>query len=319
MRVVIAGGSGQVGCILARHFQEQSHRVTVVSRHPHPQEWRTTAWDGVTLGDWVTDLKGSDVLINLAGRSVNCRYNEANRRSITESRVGTTRLLHRAIASLDQPPRVWLNASTATIYRHALDRPMDEATGELGGDEAGAPSTWNFSIQVAKAWEEAFFGTETPATRKIAMRTALTLSPDRGGVFDVLLALVRHWLGGTMGSGAQYVSWIHDADFVRAIEFLIAREDLAGVVNLASPHPLPNRVFMRALRQAWCVCPGLPMPEWMLEMGAVLLRTETELVLKSRRVVPGRLLAAGFTFAFPDWPAAARELVQRWRVQRRCS
>ena len=141
-----------------------------------------------------------------------------------------------------------------------------------------------------------FFATETPATRKIAMRSALTLSPDRGGVFDALLGLVRHWLGGTMGKGTQYVSWIHDADFVRAIEFLIAREDLAGVVNLASPHPLPNRLFMRALRQAWCVCPGVPMPEWVLHMGAILLGTETELILKSRRVVPGRLLAGGFTF-----------------------
>lgn len=318
MRVAIAGGSGQVGSILARHFDEQGHQVTVFSRHPRPQKWRTVAWDAVTMGDWVSDLRGSDVLINLAGRSVNCRYTETNRRSITESRVGVTRLLHRAVASLDQPPRVWLNASTATIYRHALDRPMDEATGELGGNEPGVPSTWNFSIQVAKAWEEAFFATPTPATRKIAMRSALTLSPDCGGIFDILLGLVRHCLGGTMGSGTQFVSWIHDADFVRAVEFLIDREDLDGIVNLASPHPLPNRQFMRALRQAWCVCPGFPIPESMLEIGAVLLRTETELILKSRRVVPGRLLASGFSFAFPDWPGAARELVERWRIQRRC-
>ncbi|HWF45661.1 MAG TPA: TIGR01777 family oxidoreductase [Bryobacteraceae bacterium] len=317
MRVVITGGTGQVGGILARHFQEQGHQVTVISRHPHPQEWRTAPWDGLTLGDWVSDLEGVDALINLAGRSVNCRYNESNRRLITESRVGTTCLLHRAMASLDRPPRVWLNASTATIYRHALDRAMDEAIGELGGNEPGAPGTWNFSIQVAKAWEEAFFATPTPATRKIAMRSALTLSPDRGGIFDVLLGLVRYSLGGTMGSGTQFVSWIHEADFVRAVEFLIDHEDLDGVVNLASPHPLPNRQFMRALRQAWCVCPGLPLPEWALEMGAVLLRTETELVLKSRRVVPGRLLASGFSFKFPDWPAAARELVERWRIQRR--
>jgi uncharacterized protein len=318
MRVVITGGSGQVGGILSRHLQEQGHHITVISRHPRPREWRTISWDGLTLGDWVSDLEGSDALINLAGRSVNCRYNESNRRSIMESRVGTTHLLHRAVASLDRPPRVWLNASTATIYRHALDRPMDEATGELGGNEPGVPGTWNFSIRVAKAWEEAFFATSTPATRKIAMRSALTLSPDCGGIFDVLLGLVRHFVGGTMGSGAQFVSWIHEADFVRAVEYLIDREDIDGVVNLSSPHPLPNRQFMRALRQAWCVCPGLPLPEWLLEIGAVLLRTETELVLKSRRVVPGRLLASGFSFKFPDWPAAARELVERWRIQRRC-
>jgi hypothetical protein len=313
MRIVIAGGSGQVGKMLARHFQEHGHEITVFSRHPRPEEWRTTAWDGIALGDWVSCVEGSDVLINLAGRSVNCRYNESNRRSILESRVNTTRLLHRAVASLTQPPRVWLNASTATIYRHALDRPMDEATGELGGNEIGAPSTWNFSIRVAKAWEEAFFATDTPKTRKIAMRSALTLSPDPGGVFDVLLGLIRHFLGGTMGSGKQFVSWIHEADFLRAVEFLIARDDLAGVVNLASPHPVRNRQFMRALRQAWCECPGLPMPKWLLEIGAVLLRTETELVLKSRCVVPGRLLGAGFEFLFPNWPGAAKELVYRWR------
>jgi uncharacterized protein (TIGR01777 family) len=317
MRLVITGGSGQVGLILARHFQEEGHQVTVVSRHPRPQEWRTRTWDGLTLGDWVSDLEGADALINLAGRSVNCRYSESNRRTIMNSRVGTTRLLHRAVASLDRPPPVWLNASTATIYRHALDRPMDEATGELGGSEIGAPSTWNFSISVAKAWEEAFFATETPTTRKIAMRSALTLSPDPGGVFDVMLALVRRWMGGPMGHGTQYVSWIHEADFVRAVEFLIARDNMSGVVNISSPHPVPNRHFMRALRQAWCVCPGLPLAKWMLEIGALLLRTETGLVLKSRRVIPGRLQAAGFGFGFPEWPSAARELVERWRIQHR--
>lgn len=313
MRIVIAGGTGQVGRMLARHFQEHGHEITVFSRHPCSEEWRTTTWDGLSLGDWISDLEGCDALINLAGRSVNCRYHESNRRSIMESRVNTTRLLHRAVASLNQPPRVWLNASTATIYRHSLDRPMDELTGELGGNEIRAPSTWNFSIQVAKAWEEAFFATDTPNTRKVAIRSALTLSPDPGGVFDVILGLIRRFLGGTMGSGTQFVSWIHEADFLRAVEFLIARDDFAGSVNLSSPGPVPNRLFMRALRQAWCECPGLPLPEWMLEIGAVLLRTETELVLKSRYVVPRRLLDAGFEFLFPKWPAAAKELVYRWR------
>ena len=157
-----------------------------------------------------------------------------------------------------------MNASTATIYRHALDRPMDEATGELGGNEPGAPDTWNFSIRVAKGWEEAFFSTPTPLTRKVAIRSAMTFSPDPGGIFDVLLGLVRHGLGGTSGSGRQFVSWIHEADFVRAIDLLIAREDFTGVVNLASPNPLPNRDFMRALRDAWGARFGLPASEWML-------------------------------------------------------
>jgi hypothetical protein len=285
----------------------------VLSRHPRPAPWRVISWDGVTPGDWITDLEHSDVCINLAGRSVNCRYTAANRRAIYESRIQSTRLLNQVVLSLNRAPRLWVNASTATIYRHALDRAMNEAEGELGGNELGAPDTWNFSIDVAKAWEEAFFSTPTPFTRKIAMRSALTLSPDSGGVFDVLLGLVRHGLGGKQGPGTQFVSWIHEVDFVRAIDLMITREDLSGVVNLASPNPLSNCDFMRELRQAWGIGIGLPSPSWLLEIGTLVMRTESELVLKSRRVVPTRLLAAGFDFLYPDWPSAARDLVARWR------
>jgi len=313
MRIVIPGGSGQVGQVLARYFHAGGHDVTVLSRNPGPAPWSVVVWDARTPGPWVDVLEGSDVCINLAGRSVNCRYNEANRREIFDSRVQSTELLNRVIAGLDHPPRVWLNSSTATIYRHALDRSMDEATGELGGNEPGAPDTWNFSISVAKAWEEEFFATPTPRTRKVALRSAMTFSPDRGGVFDVLLSLVRHGLGGSQGSGRQFVSWIHEADFIRAVEFLIAEESFEGVVNLASPNPLPNREFLHVLREAWGTRIGLPAARWMIEMGTFFMRTESELVLKSRRVVPGRLLDAGFVFQFPEWPAAARELVARWR------
>jgi uncharacterized protein len=313
VRIIIPGGSGQVGRILARHFSAKGHSVLVLSRNPHPEPWPVLRWDGVSLGTWTKELEGSDVWINLAGRSVNCRYTKRNRRAITDSRVQSTLLLHQVAASLSRPPRLWLNASTATIYRHALDRPMDETSGELGGNEPGAPDTWKFSIDVAKSWEQSFFSTSTPRTRKIAMRSAMIFSPDRGGVFDVLLGLVRHGLGGGQGSGAQYVSWIHEADFVGAVELLMAREDLSGVVNLASPNPLPNSEFMRNLRDAWGIGFGLSSTEWMLEVGALVLRTESELVLKSRRVVPGRLLKAGFQFLYPLWPAAARDLVARWR------
>ncbi len=287
--------------------------MTVLSRNPQPAPWRTIRWDGLSAGAWATEFENSDVCINLSGRGVNCRYHAANRRAIFESRIRSTLLLNRVIADLKQPPRLWVNASTATIYRHALDRPMDEASGELGGNEPGAPDTWNFSIEVAKGWEEAFFSTPTPRTRKIAVRSAMTFSPDAGGVFDVLSSLVRRGLGGAQGSGTQFVSWIHEADFVRAIDLLIAREDLSGVVNLASPNPLPNRDFMRALRDSWGIGRGLPLYGWMIEIGAMALRTESELILKSRRVVPGRLLAEGFQFLFPEWPDAARDLVARWR------
>jgi len=190
---------------------------------------------------------------------------------------------------------------------------MDESTGEIGGNEPNAPSTWRFSIDVATAWEDAFFSSSAPATRKIALRSAMIMSPDRGGVFDTLLRLVRFRLGGASGSGKQFVSWIHDNDFVRSIDYLIAREDLEGAINVASPNPVPNKTFMAELRKAWKTRVGLPASKWMLEFGAVFLRTETELILKSRRVIPGRLVQNGFRFDFPHWSDAARDLVQRWR------
>lgn len=313
LRIVIPGGSGQIGRILARHFHARGHSVVVLARHPGAAPWRTVLWDAREPGDWVRELDGADLVINLSGRSVDCRYNQANRREIRESRVRSTRALGHAIAKSSRPPVLWMNASTATIYRHALDRPMDEHTGELGGNEPDAPSTWAFSIDVARSWEEAFFESRTPHTRKVALRSAMVMSPGRGGVFDVLLRLVRFGLGGTAGSGRQFVSWVHDTDFVNAIEFLVAHPELDGAVNVASPGPLPNRDFMRALRRAWGAPIGLPAAHWMLEIGAVFLRTETELILKSRRVVPARLLEAGFVFQFPSWNEAAADLVKRWR------
>jgi len=316
MRIVIPGGSGQVGHILARHFHGLGHDVTVLSRTPASTPWQTVLWDGANAGDWTATLEGSDVCVNLAGRTVNCRYNPANRAAILNSRVDSTRILGKVIAALARPPAVWLNASTATIYRHSLERPNDELTGILGGNEPGAPNTWNFSIEVARAWEAAFNETPTPRTRKVAMRSAMTFSTDKGGVFAVFLSLARRGLGGTVGSGRQYVSWIHDADYIRAIEFLIANDSLSGPVNLASPNPLPNRDFQRALREAWGTNTGLPTTKWMIEVGTFLMRTESELVLKSRRVIPTRLLQAGFKFEQPTWPEAARELVCRWRAHK---
>jgi uncharacterized protein len=313
LRMVLPGGSGHIGKILARHFHSQGHHVTVLTRTPSASPWRVLAWDGVHLDGWVKDLEGADVLINLTGRSVNCRYSAPNRRQILESRIGPTRLLGAAIGNLAQPPRLWMNASTATIYRHSLDSAMDEATGELGGNEPNAPSSWRFSIDVATRWEDSFFGAKTPDTRKIALRSAVVMSAGRGGPFDMLLRLVRFGLGGAAGSGHQFISWIHEADFVREVEYLMASEDIHGVVNVAAPGPLPNREFMGMLREAWGRHFGLHAATWMLEFAAVFLRTETELILKSRRVVPGRLLDHGFRFQFPEWSAAAEELVRRWR------
>jgi uncharacterized protein (TIGR01777 family) len=311
LKIVIPGGSGQVGTILARAFHRDRHDVVVLSRRPDRRPWRVVEWDGQNAGRWERELDGADAVINLAGRSVNCRYNARNRSEILQSRVMSTRAVAAAVASAAHPPRVWLQASTATIYAHRYDAPNDERSGIIGGNEPGAPSTWQFSIDVARAWERTFDESRTPQTRKIALRSALTMSADRGGVFATLATLARLGLGGRAGDGRQFVSWIHEHDFVAAVRWLIAHEETEGTVNVASPNPLPNAEFMRALRRACGVPFGLDAAKWMLELGAFFMRTESELILKSRRVVPARLLAAGFTFSFPDWPDAARDLSKR--------
>jgi len=316
MRIVIPGGSGQVGTVLARAFHHEGHDVVVLSRRPGVQPWRVVAWDGQRLSAWRREIDGSDVVINLAGRSVNCRYTDVNRKEIMDSRISSARVVGEAIARAAKPPRVWLQASTATIYAHRYDRPNDEQTGMLGGNESAAPNTWRFSIDVARAWERAFDEAVTTRTRKVALRSAMTLSPDSGGVFDALVGLVRRGLGGSAGDGRQYMSWVHHEDFVAAVRWLIERDDVDGVVNVAAPNPLPNAEFMRLLREAAGVPFGLPARGWMLEIGAVLMRTETELILKSRRVVPGKLLERGFTFKYPVWNDAARDLCHQWKMMR---
>ena len=314
MKVVIPGGTGQVGMILARHFHSKGHEVVVLSRGSKAVPWKIVQWDGQTLGSWVQELERSDVLINLTGQVVNCRYNHKNRCDIWSSRSRSVRILEKALATLTTPPRVWLQAGTATIYAHRFDAPNNEYTGIIGGTEDISPDKWRFSIDVARAWEGEFVLVDTPKTRKVILRSAMTMSPDRDGIFDYLLWLVRVGLGGKAGSGNQYVSWIHDQDFINAVDFLIEHEELSGPVNIASPNPLPNQEFMSHLRKAWRRRFALPIFEWMLEVGAVFLRTESELVLKSRRVVPGRLLDAGFTFQYPDWAGASEDLCSRWRT-----
>ena len=311
MKIVIPGGSGQVGTVLARAFHRDGHDVVVLSRRTGHRPWRMVGWDGATLGHWSSELDGCDAVINLAGRSVNCRYTAANRKEILDSRVLSTRVIGDAVANAARPPKVWLQASTATIYAHRYDAPNNEATGILGGQEVDAPSTWKFSIDVARAWERAFDEVLAPRTRKVTLRSAMTMSPDAGGVFATLRGLARCGLGGRAGDGRQYVSWIHYRDFIAAVGWLLEHDDMSGIVNVAAPQPLPNADFMRLLREADGIPFGLPVTNWMLEVGTFLMRTETELILKSRRVVPGRLIDHGFTFEFPNWDEAARDLCRR--------
>jgi uncharacterized protein (TIGR01777 family) len=316
MKIIIPGGSGQVGTVLARELDRAGHEVTVLSRSATRLvgvPWRVMSWDGKSLGDWARELDGADAVVNLAGRSVNCRYHAANWRSILESRVDSTRLIGEAIARSSRPPRVWLQASTATIYAHRYDAANDDLTGIIGGAEPDLPDTWRFSYGVAAAWERTIDEAITPQTRKVKMRSAIVMSPSRGGAFDALLGMVRRGLGGRTGDGKQFVSWIHEMDFVRAVLWTIEHDSLAGAVNFAAPNPLPNADFMRGLRVAWGIRVGLPASVWMLELATWLMRTESELVLKSRRVVSTRLMESGFKFEFPTWPEAARDLCRRWR------
>ncbi|MGZ8848594.1 MAG: epimerase, partial [Pyrinomonadaceae bacterium] len=267
MKIIIPGGSGQLGQVLARAFHQANHEVVVLTRIPTAQPWRNVQWDGETIAEWAEELEDTDAVINLAGQSVNCRYTAANRKIIIDSRIKSTKVIGDAIAQAAKPPRVWLQASTATIYAHRYDAPNDEATGIIGGSERGAPDTWRFSIDVATSWERALGESPTPETRKVAMRTAIVMNPESGSPFDIILRLVRFGLGGQAGDGRQYMSWIHDQDFVRAVLWLIEHEELDGPVNLAAPNPLTNAEFMRALRAAWGVPFGLPAFEWMLEVG----------------------------------------------------
>ncbi len=324
MKIVIPGGAGHVGTFLARDFAADGHEVVILSRSAGTLSRqsivapsRVVHWDGETLGAWAAEIDGADVVINLAGRSVNCRYGAKNRWEIMNSRVRSTRILGEAIAAAHSPPRVWLQASTATIYSHRYDASNDEPTGILGGMEANAPDTWRFSIDVARSWEDAAVAAVVPHTRMVLLRSAFTLCPDRGGPFDFLLRLVRWGLGGAQGDGRQFTSWIHDRDFINAVRWVIDHPELDGPLNLAAPHPVTNAEFMRGLRAAWGIGWGLPATKWMLEVGVMLLRTESELILKSRRVVPTRLLNSGFVFQFPTWCEAAADLCRRWREEQR--
>lgn len=304
-RIILAGGRGFLGTALAQRFVSRGDEVIVLTRTPAPRTDGATevAWDAKTLGDWGKLVDGSDVVINLTGKSVDCRYTEKNRRLLIASRVDSTRVVGEAIAKCANPPRVWLNASSATIYKHTFGLAKDE-NGETG---ATPEAKDEFSLEIIRQWEGALDAAQTPSTRKIAMRITLVFG-TAGGVFPVLRRLARFGLGGKMGSGKQYVSWIHEEDFCRAVEWLIEREELSGPVNFAAPNPLPNKETMRLIRKECGAAFGLPATEWMLEIGAFFLRTETELILKSRRVVPGRLLASGFQFRFPELKHALHDL-----------
>jgi uncharacterized protein (TIGR01777 family) len=297
-KLVLVGGNGFLGRHLRAHFQRIGYEVVSISR-TGPGDVR---WDARTLGPWAPELEGAAVLVNLAGRTVDCRYTAANRRAILASRTESTRVLGLAVAACTRPPKVWLNSSTATIY-------TDTAGSAPANTEASGVVGEGFSVDIATAWEAAFNACPAPGTRKVALRTSIVLGGD-GGAFPVMARLARFGLCTPQGSGQQWISWLHIRDFCQAVEFLANADELSGPVNLCAPHPLPNRDFNALLCQHLRPPLKLPQPRWLLEIGAFVLRTETELILKSRKVYPERLLAAGFQFEYPRCEAAVRELMK---------
>ncbi|MDR7080700.1 uncharacterized protein (TIGR01777 family) [Neobacillus niacini] len=281
MKVVLAGGTGFIGDYFKKKFTELGYEVKIISRQP-----LNISWDDIP--GIINALEGAELLINLAGKSVNCRYNEKNKSEIMNSRIKTTTILGESILACKNSPKVWMNSSTATIYRHADDRPMTEENGEIGS---------GFSVDVAKAWEKALFAFDLPKTRIIALRIAIVLGKE-GGVMTPYRNLVKFGLGGVQGTGKQKFSWIHIEDLFQIVLFLKEREDLSGIFNCAAPNPVSNQEFMRLIRDKMKVPFGVPSPKWLLELGSVLIRTETELVLKSRWVIPERLEREGYIFTF---------------------
>jgi uncharacterized protein len=300
MKIIIAAGTGFLGQVLVNHFNK-NHEIIILTRGKSRIKGniKYVQWDAKTLTGWEVELEGADVLINLAGKSVDCRYNEKNKKEIMASRIESTTILGQAIAQCIKPPKHWLNSSTATIYRHSEDKQMDEASGEIGHD---------FSMNVAGEWERAFFTADTPNTIKTALRTSIVLGKG-GGAFVPLKNLAKKGFGGRQGSGMQFVSWIHEADFARAVAFIITHK-MEGVVNVVSPQPVRNNDFMKALRHATGIAFGLPLPRWLLRIGAVIIGTETELILKSRNVIPKRLQENGFTFSYPRLSQALTNLAK---------
>lgn len=314
IKMVIAGGSGFIGSYIADYFSKEN-KIIILSRKmekPENNTYKQTGyaekkenidivfWDAKNAGEWNKHIDGADLIINLAGKSVNCRYTEKNKKEIFDSRTNSTEAIGNAIHQAAIPPKLFINAASATIYRHATDKPQDEFTGEFHND---------FSVQVCKLWEKVFFEQRTPFTRKIAFRMAITLGA--GGAIKPYLNLCKFGLGGTQGNGNQMFSWVHINDICRVIEFMWHHADEEGVYNISAPNPVPNKVFMQALRKLTGNNFGIPAPTWLLKAGAWLIGTETELILKSRWVLPAKIISKGFQFRYPYLEDALTNIIKQ--------
>jgi uncharacterized protein (TIGR01777 family) len=301
-KLIIAAGTGFLGQVLTNHFKDKFEEIVILTRgnSKTKNNIKYVNWDAKSFSGWEAELENATALINLAGKSVDCRYTEKNKQEIYNSRIDSTTVLNQAVINCKNPPKHWLNSSTSTIYRFSLDKQMDEIDGEIGDD---------FSMNIAKSWEKAFFETETPNTLKTALRTSIVLGKE-GGAFIPLKTLTKIGFGGKQGKGNQYISWIHEEDFANAIEFIIQKE-IIGVINIVSPQPISNANFMEKLRKAIKIAFGIPMNSFLLKIGSFFIRTETELVLKSRNVIPKRLLENRFKFKFENLDNAFQNLLSK--------
>lgn len=290
-KLIIAAGTGFLGNVLIDHFKNEYEQIVILTRNKpkFQNNVRYINWDAKTLTGWEKELENADVIINLTGKSVDCRYTEKNKAEILNSRIESTKILNEAVLQCKNPPKHYLNSSTSTIYIHSEKKKMTEENGDIGND---------FSMTVAKKWEEEFFKTKTPNTKKTALRTSIVLGKN-GGAFIPLKRLTQFGFGGKQGNGNQFISWIHELDFARAIDFIIQKE-LEGKINIVSPQPIKNNEFMRKLRTAIKIPFGIPTPKPILKLGAKIIGTESELVLKSRNVIPEILMQNGFQFEYPN-------------------
>ena len=297
-KILIAGGTGFIGQILEAYFKTKGFQVNILSRNPKREN--EIYWNAKNLeASWVSHLENLDVLINLTGKNINCRFTEKNKQLITNSRVDATRVLGKAINACENPPKVWINSSTTSIYKESFDMVMTEDNNKLGND---------FENEVATVWEAAFYKYKNPKTRKIIVRTSLILGQE-DGAFVPLKKLAQFGLGGKAGNGKQFVSWMHKEDFARAIAFLIENEDAEGPFNFCAPHPITNAVLMKTFRKEIGIPFGIPSPKFILEIGAFFMQTETDLILKSRNVIPKKLLDSGFKFKFDTIEVALKDLL----------
>ena len=314
-RIILAGGTGFIGQEMTKYFGKENKIIILTRQIKNEKTNRNdydslssgdlqnvwyVKWDGKTTGDWANELNNADIIINLAGKSVNCRYNEKNKNEIFDSRTDAVKAIGEAVKKCQRPPSLWINASSATIYRHATDRPQDEYTSEFHDD---------FSVQVCKRWEKTFYDLQTTQTRKVALRMAITLGP--GGILIPYFNLLKFGLGGKQATGKQMYSWVYIEDTCRMIEWIFEHKEIEGTYNCSSPNPVTNEEFMKILRKVTGHVIGLPAYKWMLQIGAPLMGTELELVLKSRWVVPTKILETGFQFKYSLLKNALSDIISK--------